>query len=280
MKAAHWIKVFLIILLCVALDIFLHLITSKFSTMTEMRTPSIIAIFLGTEISALLWAFSAFSVVAFVFLKIKDQIPGKGVEKGLRFGGSIALLWMLGMIEGVTIFGNPFYKEFIVGLSDAIPVFVLSLSLSVLKNTSSEPPIPNNKKKILALSVFTGIFFSGRMIMYFLGAIRSGIYYFPIQTIIWTLSMGISLGLIYLLLGDIRYDRFSKKRILIFGVYAFGMNWMAFLVFMPLLFSGYLVDVIIRICIDTALVILASWLTVRSSRKNEEKKILISQGGQ
>ena len=43
----------------------------------------------------------------------------------------------------------------------------------------------------------------------------------------------------------------------------FGVNWAAFLVFMPLLFSGYLTDVILRIMIDPLLVTIGYYLAFR-----------------
>ena len=68
-----------------------------------------------------------------MYWNIKSEIPGEGVKKGLRYGTAIALLWLFAMLEGVSLFGNPIIKEFIVGLSDAIPVFGLSILLSKLQ---------------------------------------------------------------------------------------------------------------------------------------------------
>lgn len=55
------------------------------------------------------------------------------MKKGLRYGTAIALIWLFAMLEGMSLFGNPIINEFIVGLSDAIPVFVLSILLSKLQ---------------------------------------------------------------------------------------------------------------------------------------------------
>jgi hypothetical protein len=93
------------ILACVLLDIVLHIVTTSYSSMPENANFSLVASILGTEITASLWALFAFSGVAFVFMNIRNEIPGEGVKKGLRFGTAIALLWMFAMLEGVSLFG-------------------------------------------------------------------------------------------------------------------------------------------------------------------------------
>jgi hypothetical protein len=73
-----------IILACVLLDIFLHIVTASYSTMPENASFSFAARILGTEITASLWALLAFSGVTFVYLNSRNEIPGEGVKKGLR----------------------------------------------------------------------------------------------------------------------------------------------------------------------------------------------------
>lgn len=133
MKKGHRVRIVAIILVCVLLDIVLHIVTTTYSTMPENAIFSLIAGILGIEITASLWALFAFSGVAFVYLNIRKEIPGEGVKKGLRYGTAIALIWLFSMLEGVSLFGNPIINEFIVDLSDAIPVFVLSILLSKLQ---------------------------------------------------------------------------------------------------------------------------------------------------
>jgi len=252
-------------LACVLLDIVLHVVTSLYITMPENPNFRLVASILGTEITASLWALFAFSGVAFVYWNIRNEIPGEGVNKGLRYGTAIALLWMFAMLEGVSLFGNPIIKEFVVGLSDAIPVFVLSVLLSKLQTEKVEGNLSVTfifRQKIKAVSTFTGIFLTGRYIAYLSGVIQSGNQTRPLQTFIWTLLMGISIGAAFVLLDNNRNERSLKHRAVKFGFLIFGLNWSVFLVFMPLLFSGYIVDVFLRIIIDTTLVMIASYLTI------------------
>jgi len=280
MKKGQKIKIVAMVLACVLLDIVLHIITTSYSTMPENANFSLVASILGTEITASLWALFAFSGVAFVYLNIRNEIPGKGVKKGLRYGTAIALLWLFAMLEGVSLFGNSIINEFVVGLSDAIPVFVLSILLSKLqieKAESDRPVAFMLRKNIMAILIFAGIFFTGRYVAYLSGVIQSGNHTRPLQTLVWTLLMGISIGTAFVLLGNNRNGRSLRHRAVKFGFLIFGLNWAVFLVFMPLLFSGYIADVFLRIILDTTLVTISSYLTIiinsKFIRKTETKNI-------
>jgi hypothetical protein len=279
MKMGQKVKVVAIVLVCVVLDIILHVVTSSYSTIPENPNFSYIATILGTEITASLWALFAFSGVAFVFWRIRNEIPGKGVKKGLHYGAAIALLWIFAMLEGVSLFGNPMINEFVVGLSDAIPVFVMSILLSLLQTTKVEgddsPKFPL-KQTIKAATIFPGIFLTGRYIAYFSGVIQSGNQTRPLPTLTWTILMGFFIGVAFVLLGNNRVGRSSKHSAVKFGLFVFGLNWSVFLLFMPLLFSGYITDVVIRIIIDITLVIIASYLTIIPKDKTMKIKSLVN----
>jgi hypothetical protein len=197
-------------------------------------------------------------------------IPAEGIKKGLRYGSAIALIWLFAMLEGVSLFGNPLINEFMVGLSDAIPVFLMGILLSLVKTEETEniavKPFTLGLK-IKALCVFTGIFLIGRYIAYFTGVIQAGYQTSPLYTFSWTLLMGACIGTVCILLGNSKNPMLLEHNSLKFGLLVFGINWAVFLAFMPLLFSGYLVDVLFRITIDILLVTIAYYLTF-SSRIN------------
>ncbi len=266
MKKGVLAKFVAVILVCVILDIVLHLVTSAYSTMPENPHYSMVAEVLGTEMTVSLWALLSFSGAAGVYYLVRDTIPGEGVQKGLRYGSAIALLWLSAMLEGVALFGNPLVNEFVVGLSDAIPVFLMGIILSLLFNESGQhaavsPWTPG--QKMTAVSIITAIFFAGRYIAYVTGAIQSGYQTSPVSTLFWTVFMGACIGVVCILLGTIEDTSSPGRRAATFGFLIFGVNWAVFLVFMPLLFSGYLTDVIIRIMIDPLLVTIGYYLAYR-----------------
>lgn len=264
MKMGKWVKIIFIIVVCVLFDIVLHLVTSVYSTMPENPNYSIVVKLLGKEITASLWALISFSSVAYVYYRIRNVIPGEGVKKGLRYGSAIAMIWLFAMLEGVSLFGNPIINEFVVGLSDAIPVFLMGILLSLIKaekvkNATVEPFTLRHKMK--AVFIFTGIFLIGRYVAYFTGVIQSGYQTSQFYTLFWTLLMGACIGVVCILLGNTGNTLLLERRAAKFGFLIFGVNWATFLIFMPLLFSGYLIDVLSRIIIDTLLVTIGYYLT-------------------
>jgi hypothetical protein len=69
------------------------------------------------------------------------------------------------MLEGVSLFGNPVINEFVVGLSDAIPVLLMGILLSLFvikKAKNNEPKSLAFNQKLLTICVFSGIFTIGR----------------------------------------------------------------------------------------------------------------------
>jgi hypothetical protein len=263
MKKGTWVKFVAIILVCVIIDIVLHLVTSAYSTMPESPNFSIVAELLGTESTVSLWALLSFSGAACVYYLVRNTIPGEGVHKGLRYGSAIALIWLFAMLEGVALFGNPIMNEFVVGLSDAIPVFLMGILLSLLFNEDGKNAVVQPYtlgQKMTAVSIITGIFLIGRYVAYFTGAIQSGHHTSPVSTFFWTFLMGACIGVACILLGNIENTLFLERRAAKFGFLVFGVNWATFLVFMPLLFSGYLMDVIFRIIIDPLLVTIGYYL--------------------
>lgn len=280
MKKKQLLKTVAIILICVLTDIALHSITSAYSTMSENPNYSKFAELFGTEITATLWALLAFSGAACVFCRLQSSIPGVGLAKGLRYGTAISLLWLFAMMEGVALFGNAIINEFVVGLSDAIPVFLMGILLSLSITKKGENSVLKQltlNQKILTVCVFTGVFFIGRYIAYFTGVIQSGYRTSPFYTFLWTLLMGACIGVVCVLLSNTGNMLFLRHKAAIFGFLIFGVNWAAFLVFMPFLFSGYLMDVLFRIIIDILLVTIGYYLTFgvyRRTLRNAQEKVV------
>lgn len=74
--------------------------------------------------------------------------------------------------------------------------------------------------------------------------------------------MGVVIGLAFILVNNSRDKIDMKNGVWKFSCLIFGLNWALFLLFMPLMLSGYLADVLLRIFIDTTLVIGASYLSI------------------
>ncbi|MCT8337146.1 hypothetical protein FKB36_06460 [Methanoculleus sp. Afa-1] len=264
MKIGKRVNIVAVVVVCILFDIVLHLVTNAYSTMPESPSYSMVAELLGTGITVSLWALLSFSGAACVYCRIRDVVPGEGVKKGVRYGSAIALIWLFAMLEGVSLFGNPIINEFVVGLSDAVPVILMAILLSLINAEKGENAAVKPftlRQKMAAISIFTGIFLIGRYAAYVTGVIQSGYQTSLVYTFFWTLLMGACIGVVCILLGNIGDTLSLERRAAKFGFLIFGVNWATFLLFMPLLFSGYLIDVLSRIIIDTLLVTTGYYLT-------------------
>ena len=275
------LRYIVIITIGVVLDIVLHILSDGYSgTAPEFLAMSYIAERIGGEGAAILWAVLSFSGVAFVFYKFEHRINGTKLTKGLRYGFAIGLIWLIAMLEGVALFGNPFINEFVVGLSDFIPVLVVGILLSVFTSSRGsllpEPEFGNVRNSIIILATFTFIYFLGKHVAYYTEITTSGYKTNSFLTAVWTLSMGLAIGVSYILLHSVVRNETNFMKSIKFGVWVFGVTWTLFLIFMPLLFKGFLIDVLIRITIDAALVIMSCYCSETIiSRINSKKELVV-----
>ncbi len=266
MRRQKWVRIVAIIVGCVLLDIGLHLAASPWSTAPPDPSPSPLAERLGVEAVATLWALLAFTGAALVFLWARAGIPGRGIGQGLRYGGALALLWLCAMLEGVSLFGNPLANELVTGLSDAIPALALGALLGLPGAGEGAGPRPvgrTPRQAAAVLGIFVVVFLAGRYAAYGAGAIASGWRARPLETLVWTALMGSAIGAGSLLLRPQGDAHGPWRGALRQGAVLFGVNWATFLLFMPLMFRGYLADVVTRIALDILIVTLAHHLAFR-----------------
>jgi hypothetical protein len=253
------------------LAILLHIIAASVTEVPQQRDYGVLGTAIGPEAVASLWALVAFFSAAFVFHLVQWSIPGDGLERGVRYGAAIGALWLVGMLEGVALFGNSIYSEFVIGLSDAIPVIIMSVLLGVVGYRT--PRIAVNAKiargrVIISSLLMIGFFVVARYTAYFSGLVDSGHREYPLETLLWTLFMAASIAAAYFLVGVYRTPGDDQYGFLRFGLIIFGANWAAFLVFIPMLFEGVLVDILLRISFDTVAVVLACYVVQRLQRRS------------
>jgi hypothetical protein len=247
------------------LAIVLHAIVGNFVVVADELSYGVLGRALGAEVVASIWALLAFSGSAYVFYRYHMAISGAGLWKGLRYGSAIALLWLVGMLEGVALFGNPILAEFLVGLSDAVPVLIMSVLLGIFVfrsgHLATEPS--SHVRSVPALLTIALVFLAGRYLGYLSGIIGTGHSEYPVQTFVWTLMMGLSVGVAFLLLWNATFNSSTIRSAAEFGFWIFGINWIVFMAFIPLLFEGVVVDIITSVSLDIIVVILGCYTALR-----------------
>ncbi|WDV47609.1 hypothetical protein PV797_07970 [Clostridiaceae bacterium M8S5] len=269
MRHKNILKYILIIMISIMFAMLLHIITSNFSTTPKNPEWSIIVQNIGLTATLILWYIIAFGSIALVYSMFRSSVSG------VRYGLGIGILWLWGMLEGVSLSGNPYINEFITGLSDALPIILMGLLLgrfipnSENKKLRKEPILLRNK--IISLVSFSLVFLVGRSIFYYTGVMTCGYKQYPYFTVIWTFIMGTCIGIAYILIGQTMKRKSILHNAIKFGVIVFGVNWTVFVIFMPFVFRGKVVASIIRILVDVGLIICSCYLSERLSKKRKYK---------
>ena len=86
-------------MVCVLLDVALHLVTSEYSTMPENPCYSTVAKSLGVEVTAFFGRYSH-SPALLMSISSSDVRFQVKVSKGAAIRLAIALLWLFAMLEG------------------------------------------------------------------------------------------------------------------------------------------------------------------------------------
>lgn len=269
------LKYIAVVTLCSILDFSLHGITSKISPGPELNNLSLLAKTIGTLPVVMLWILIAYSIVVYVFYRYEDKLPGVKSEKGLRYGIAIGLLWLWGVVEASSISGTTLIHETLGGISDGGPVVLMGLLLAtftIKKNSIEDKKTTFNLTNIFSsVLIFSSVFLVGRYCIYFTRFIKSGYETRPCATFIWTLFMGMFVCVIYNLLGQTTKSSSTLLSAIKFGVIIFGVNWAVFQLFMPLVFEGTLVDIIIRSFADILFATLSYYLSESLVRKMYQK---------
>lgn len=109
------IKYVFIVLLSIMAAMILHSLTSAYSTIPQNHEWSCLVDKFGLIAVVSVWYIIAFGCISYIFYKYEHKIPGNSCEKGIRYGAAVSILWLWGMLEGVSLFGNSIIDELITG---------------------------------------------------------------------------------------------------------------------------------------------------------------------
>ncbi len=241
----------LIVTLCGALDIALHMAGGDLMPMPSAFSPLVDRFGFGTV--AAIWIALAFTGMGLVFLAWARRMAGRGWQNGLHYGLALGLVILIAMFEGVGLLGTPLIGELAMGLADAVPIALMIAALGWTL-AADKPDAPARPRVWPVLLVFALIFGLGRTGVQMLGLIESGMAERPLPTLIWPFAMGAAIGVLYLVLEDALRGLSRASGALVFGFGMFGANWALFMTFVPMVFPGALADAALRVGLDVLLV--------------------------
>jgi len=199
-----------------------------------------------------------FAVIAATFVFLYDRLNGQNWVKGMRFGLAMGGVWFVGMFEASVVGVEPWSNTISMAFADAIPILLMSVVLAILMATEIKSTI--HKVGGSAVFIIGFVFIAGRFIEYSILQPHLGYWSTPVVTFCWTLAMGLSVGAMYWLLASGLQGKSPIGRTILFAGVVFGLNWLLFNIFVPVLFlpppAFTMMMVIARVIVDTIFVAL------------------------
>lgn len=250
---ARYLKIAAIVVIALVIDIVAHQFGPSFSDILVFNE---LVNTYGLQLVAGVYLLVVFGLIAAVFTVMQAGIKGTRLQKGLRYGLSIGSVWFWSIIEVSVVFGTDLVNESILALGDVIPLVLMGLLLGLLTTTDEQQPeaasdINEPKRMGVILTIVIVVFVLGRYFAYAVVGINSAYLEKALGTFVWTVGMGLIIGIMYWLLSDGVKGSSVTQRAVWFTLVTFGINWIALHAFMPLIFVGFpITRMIIRIASD------------------------------
>ncbi len=205
--------------------------------------PRVLGVFFGSLLHVLLHL----TALALVFQVVQAEFGGARMQKGVVYGSSVALLWMLGVLAGAETLDLPWWQEALRALADGVGVLFFGLLLGSLLSTADLAY--RTPAKGLALLLIGG----SLVMMRFWTAGLDGSF-------LWTLAVAVSVGWAYILLGSNPNRRPPLAQALWFGGLVFGVHWTWLFMYLPLVYAMAPLPILLQAAYDTLAIMIGIWL--------------------
>lgn len=191
----------------------------------------------------------AYSLIASLFLLIRNRMSGNRVLQGLKYGLSCCIVWIVYLLEPLPHVAG--IDRITYPVADSLALIVMGLMLGWLfGNPAQRADKEKTPFPILPVLAVAGGFFAGRMIQYLVFGVYSSFDEKPLETVLWCLLTGIAISCVMAWLNLYIHSENRMLQALILGVLLFGVDLILFNFFMPLVFDADIPDLILRTFMD------------------------------
>ncbi len=215
-----WWKILILSLFATFVDILGHIIDG---TVLPHLPLSIISRTIGMRATVVIYFIIWFSILGLICLLTEEWLSGSKLIKGVKYGIAFGVMMYFAACETNTIYGTPAIDDIRIATVDSIAFVIFGILAGKWFGTDSPDKQPRvlNKMNLFPVLTIALFFIIGRYFAYSILAIESGYTERPILTFVWTLSMGLSFGIMYWLIGKNINDNPLKKAIK-FGLLIIG----------------------------------------------------------
>lgn len=167
----------------------------------------------------IIW-FSILSLICLYTEKLSESKLTKGVKYGIAFG----VMMFFAACETNTIYETPLIDDIRVAAVDSTAFLIFGILAGKIFGTDSpDKEHAWTKMNLFPVLTITLFYIIGRYFVYSILQIESGYTERSLLTFIWILFMGLSVGIMYILIGKNENDTPIKKA-MIYGVLIFGQD--------------------------------------------------------
>lgn len=196
-----------------------------------------------------LYGIFAYSLIASMFLFVRNQLTGNRVWQGLKYGISCCAIWVVYLLEPLPHVAP--LDRITYPIADGVALLVMGVMVGFLFG-ETKPHIVKKAKcnDIIPLIVIAACFVIGRLVQYFIFDIYSFFDSKRFETVMWCTLTGFVVACVMVWLN--RYVKQNSRvvKAIILGGLLFGLNLTLFNFFMPLVFKADMTDLILRTSID------------------------------
>ena len=196
----------------------------------------------------------AYSLIATLFLLIRNNMSGNKIMQGVKFGLSCCAIWAVYLFEPLP-HAAPI-DRITYPLADGAALLVMGLLLGILLGNPSkvEKACVKPNSRAAPIMDITLLFVVGRMAQYMIFDIYSSFHIKTMETVLWCICTGFTIACSLTWLNQYVGIQNKFHRICRLGLLLFGLNLMLFNFFMPLVFNADILDLVLRTSIDIVFV--------------------------
>ena len=204
----------------------------------------------------------AYSILSAMYLLIRENLSGYKLGKGLKYGMACAIIWTSYLLEPlphvISLLDKVTYP---IADSAALIVMGLLLGLFLSKSTPSKTCVRKSSRMRFDVLLISAFFVVGRFIQYSYFKIYSSFETEMVQTLLWVVLAGIAISFVVLWFNGLLPTQNKWTKALLTGLVLFGVDLLLFNLFVPLVFSADILDLIIRTVVDTIAVTIGLLVT-------------------
>lgn len=201
-----------------------------------------------------LYGIFAYSLIASMFVLVRNQLTGNRVWQGVKYGISCCAIWVVYLLEPLPHVAP--LDRITYPIADGVALLVMGLLLGFIFGNQTNTKKANFqwKDNVLPVLAVTALFTTGRIIQYLVFDIYSSFGIKPMISIVWSVCTGLVVAGSLSWLNQYVITESRLRRFLLLGPLLFGVNLTLFNFFMPLVFNSNLFDLVLRTCVDIAFV--------------------------